>query len=177
MAIWHQNVDILYGITISCTDSPVRLNMTHPFGWVLYLLKRGPMLWGGHFPTFAAYNGQWLIGQKITDHFIWGLLLAFQQGKKSRSTSLLPIHSLVLHTCKALEAAVYHPINPIQLKGSSFCAGRLPLPLLQCLSSALLPTAGEKADLTASLFRLNHLKSFVHNQTKIALHWLHSVIC
>lgn len=102
------------------------------FGWVLFLLKSGSLLWSGHFPIIAAYNGQWLTGQKITDHFIWGLLLAFQQGK-NRSSGLLPIHSLVLHTCKAMGAAVYHPINPILLKGFSFCTGRLPL--LQCLCS------------------------------------------
>lgn len=133
------------------------------FGLVLFLLKRCKVLQGCHLfkiPAIVTCSGQWLTGQKTTDLFIWGMLFAFQHRKKSRSTPCLPpIHTLVLHICETLGAAVYHPINPIELKGS------MPEDCLCHNASALLcfHLQQEKAQtsLTPYLSRLNHLKTFV----------------
>lgn len=87
-------------------------------------------------PNYCNLQGT-VTGQKITDHFIWGLLFAFQGGKKSRSTPhLQPIHSLVLHTCETLRTAVYQPINPVQLKGSALLGQRAALAAMSLLCPA-----------------------------------------
>lgn len=151
------------------------------FGWVLFLLKRGPSV------SDVANSSSSQLLQFIGDSD-W-------QVRRSQTISF---GGSCLHFSKERRAEVHHacclythwyciPAKPRELQFitqstlySSKTLPSMPEDCL-CLSASTLfcfQLLQEKGQTTILyLSRLNHLKPFVPNQTKIALYRLHSVIC
>lgn len=177
-AIWHENVEILDRITISRSDSPVRLDLTDSFcfaGFCPYW--RGELCY--QVATSSSSQLLQLTGDsdRSEDHRSFHLrALVCISGRKEEQEHTTPAaYTLTgiayLRNPGSCSLSLHQPSKALPCQAGV-------LSLLQCLCSALLPpTAGERAALTLYLSALNDLEPFAPSQTKIALYWLHSVIC
>lgn len=173
---------ILHRITISCTDSPVILNLTDFFCLVGFCFY-----WREDSVNEVANSSSSQLLQFIGDSD-W-------QVRRSQTISF---GGSCLHFSKERRAEVHRacclyaywyciPAKPWELqfitRSTLYSSKTLPSMPEDCLCLSastlfcfhLLQEKGQTTILYLS--RLNHLKPFVPNQTKIALYRLHSVIC
>lgn len=171
--MWHQIVEIFCRIAISALILQSEWIWLILFVWLDFMFREE----APHFPISWSPQLQQLIGDsdwQISRSRIWGLLFAFQQGKESST----PFYCLYSHwyciPAKPRELqSVTHPPGTPRLCGLRRRIAFVSAPLL-CPAS---PSGGERARLALQLSRLNHIKPFLTNQTKIALYWPHRVIC